>query len=108
LELETILLFAVGLAAWFWINSLQAREIAVSAGREAAEKYGLQLLDETVAMARLRFARDVMGRLRLRRTYQFEVSDTGAERLACSLVLLGNRVEALEIPPHRDNVVRLY
>jgi hypothetical protein len=108
LELETILLIAAGVAAWFWINTLQAREAAILVGRAAAEKSGLQLLDETVAMSRLRLARDAMGRLRLRRTYHFEVSDTGAERLECSLVLLGNRVEAVEIPPHRDNVVRLY
>ena len=102
------LLIAAILGGWFWIDSINARDIAVHAGRQAAERYGLQLLDETVAISRLRAARDEMGRLRLKRTYVFEVSDTGADRLPCSLTLLGKRIVAVEIPPHRDNVVRLY
>lgn len=101
------LLASVG-AAWFWLNSLNARDIAVAAGRQAAERYGLQLLDETVAISKLWAARDGYGRLRIRRTYAFEVSDTGADRLSCSITLLGKRVEALDIPPHRDNVIHLH
>jgi hypothetical protein len=101
------LLASVG-AAWFWLNSLNARDIAVAAGRQAAERYGLQLLDETVAISKLWAARDGYGRLRIRRTYAFEVSDTGADRLSCSVTLLGKRVEALDIPPHRDNVIHLH
>jgi hypothetical protein len=36
------------------------------------------------------------------------VSDTGADRLSCSITLLGKRVVSLDIPPHRDNVVQLF
>ena len=95
-------------AFWFWIDSIHARDIAVEAGRRAAENHGLQLLDETVAISRLRTARDGMGRLRLQRTYTFEVSDTGADRLSCNLTLLGKRVDSVEMPPYRDNVVQLF
>jgi hypothetical protein len=103
--LETLLLLTVIGMAWLWIDSLHARDIAVEAGRRAAENHGLQLLDETVAISRLRAARDGMGKLRLQRTYTFEVSDTGADRLSCSLTLLGKRVDAVEMPPYRDNVI---
>jgi hypothetical protein len=106
--LELYLLLACVGAAWLWLDSLSARDIAVAAGRQAADRYGLQLLDETVAISKLWAARDGFGRLRLRRTYAFEVSDTGADRLSCSITLLGKRVEALDIPPHRDNVVQLF
>lgn len=102
-----MLLTIIG-AAWFWIDSIHARDIAVEAGRRAAENHGLQLLDETVAISRLRAARDGMGRLRLQRNYSFEVSDTGADRLLCSLTLLGKQVDAVEMPPYRDNVVQLF
>lgn len=106
--LETgLLLAAIGLA-WFWLDSVQAREIAVAAGSQAAQRCGLQFLDETVALARLRAARDGEGRLRLLRTYGFEVSDTGADRLPCSITLLGKHVEAIDIPPYRDNVIPLF
>lgn len=106
--MELALLVAVIVAAWFWLDSLSARDIAVAAGRQAAEKFGLQLLDETVAISRLWAARDGYGRLRIQRTYSFEVSDTGADRLPCSLTLLGKRIERLDIPPHRDNVIPLF
>ena len=107
--MEIGLLVAIAIAAWIWLDSIKAREVAVAAGQQAAEIYGLQFLDETVAMTRLRTARNSYGRMQLKRTYGFEVSDTGVERLACSVTLLGKRVESIDIPPHRDsNVVRLY
>ncbi len=106
--MEIVLLVAIIGIAWFWLDSLHARELAVAAGKRAAEQYGLQFLDETVANSRLWAARDDNGQLRLQRTYRFEVSDTGAERLACSVTLLGDKVEKLDMPPYRDNVVQLF
>ncbi|OIQ79269.1 hypothetical protein GALL_389930 [mine drainage metagenome] len=106
--MEIMLLIAVVVIAWFWLDSLHVRDLAVEAGRRAAEQHKLQFLDESVANSRLWFARDAAGRLRLLRTYDFEVSDTGAERLACSVTLLGRRVERIEMPPYRDNVVYLH
>ncbi len=106
--METTLLIAVVVAAWFWLDSLSARDIAVAAGRQAAEKYGLQLLDDTVAISKLWVARDGYGRLKLQRTYTFEVSDTGSDRLPCSLMLLGKRIERIDVPPHRDNVIPMF
>jgi hypothetical protein len=106
--MEIGLLVMLAIFAWFWLDGIKAREIAVAAGQQAAEKYGLQFLDETVAMTKLRAGRNRSGQMQLKRTYGFEVSDTGVERLSCSVTLLGKRVEAIDIPPHLDNVVRLY
>lgn len=106
--MEIALLLGILGMAWFWLDSIRNREIAIAAGQEAAAKYQLQFLDETVALTKLRLARDGSGRLRLLRIYGFEVSDTGVERLSCSITLLGYRVETIDIPPHYDNVVRLY
>jgi hypothetical protein len=106
--MEITLLFLVIAFAWFWLASLQARETAIAAGKRAAEQYRLQFLDETVAQNRIWAARDDHGRMRIQRTYHFEVSDTGADRLTCSITLLGNRVVKLDMPPYRDNVVRLH
>ncbi len=106
--MEIALLIAAAGVAWYWLDSLHVRDLAVEAGKRAAEQYGLQFLDDTVASSRLWAARDENGHMRLQRTYRFEVSDTGAERLACSVTLLGNKVEKLDMPPYRDNIVRLY
>lgn len=87
-------------AVTLWVDSLRAREHAVAAGRAACKRYDLQLLDETVAFARLRLARDDEGRLRLRRTYTFEFSDTGNNRRQGAIVMLGARLEHLQLEPY--------
>lgn len=94
-----ILVILAGLA--FWVDSLRARERALAAGRGACERYGVQLLDETVQFARLRLARDEAGRLRLRRTYSFEFSDTGNNRRHGAIVMLGGELQDLQLEPYR-------
>jgi Protein of unknown function (DUF3301) len=93
-----IVLIVAGLV--FWIDSLRAREHALAAGRGACQRYGLQLLDETVQFARLRLARDEEGRLRLRRTYTFEFSDTGDNRRHGAIVMLGGELQDLQLEPY--------
>jgi len=98
-EGAAILVIVAGIA--FWIDSLRARERALAAGRGACERYGVQLLDETVQFARLRLARDEAGRLRLRRTYSFEFSDTGNNRRHGAIVMLGGELQDLQLEPYR-------
>jgi uncharacterized protein DUF3301 len=91
----------LGAALALWVDSLRARERAVAAGRDACARYGVQLLDETVAFARLRLARDESGRVRLRRTYVFEFTETGDNRRQGAIVMLGARLEDLRLEPYR-------
>ncbi|MDH4094707.1 MAG: DUF3301 domain-containing protein [Betaproteobacteria bacterium] len=98
---ELAALAAVLGAAALWADSLRARERAVVAGREACRRYGVQLLDDTVAIVRLRLARDDEGRLRLRRTYAFEFSETGDNRRHGAIVMLGAQLEDLQLEPYR-------
>lgn len=84
-------------AAWLWLDSLKARDAAMTATRTACEREGLQLLDDTVAIAGIRMARDGEGRLVLQRTYAFEYSDTGDNRRRGSVVLMGHRVTILNV-----------
>jgi hypothetical protein len=88
-------------ATWFWVDSLRARERAVAAGRAACARYGLQFLDETVAFVRLSPTRDEEGRLRLRRTYAFEFSDTGDNRREGVIVTLGGELADVQLEPYR-------
>ncbi len=88
------------LAVLFWLDSLKARERAVKAGRSACERYSLQVLDDTVAFARLRLARNEDGELRLARTYTFEFSDTGNNRRHGAIVMLGGDLQDLQLEPY--------
>jgi hypothetical protein len=94
---------ALACAVWLWADSLRARERAIAAGRAACARYGVQLLDETVAVAKLRLARDEDGRLRLRRIYAFEFTETGDNRRHGAIVMLGARLEDLRLEPYRMN-----
>jgi len=98
-EAGVIVLIVAG--GWFWIDSLRARERALAAGRSACERYGVQLLDQTVEFARLRLARDDGGQLRLRRTYTFEFSDTGDNRRHGAIVMLGGELQDMQLEPYK-------
>jgi len=103
---EIIGIIAIGALAWLWYDSLRAREAAVRAARAACAAEGLMLLDDTVAISNLKPARDEDGRLKLQRTYDFEYSDTGDNRLRGSVVLRGHRVLLLNVGLHAAPAVR--
>lgn len=89
-----VLLAAIG---WLWWDSMQAREAAVTAARNACNSEGLLFLDDTVGIASIKPERNAEGRLLLQRAYDFEFSDTGNNRVKGSIVMLGRRVVLLNI-----------
>ena len=91
-------------AVLFWLNSLSSRELAIQHGLDLANRCNLQLLDETVACSKLRIARNSKGQAVLQRTYAFEVSANGADRMPCHLVLLGKQLQTWHIPPYLQAV----
>lgn len=97
--LEMSALIVVVLAGWFWADSMRAREAALSAGRRACEAEGVQFLDWTVSVAKMRIGRTPDGRLRIGRIYEFEFSDTGNNRLKGSITLLGTQLISLYLSP---------
>jgi hypothetical protein len=109
IELLTLLIFIAG--GWFWTDSMRAREAALDAGRRACTAEGVQLLDWTVMLNQTRLGRDGEGRLRVKRVYEFEFSDTGNNRIKGSITLLGRELLALNLPVLAhvpSNVVQLH
>jgi len=98
-EGAAIVLIAAGI--FLWLDSLRARERALQAGRSACERYNVQFLDDTVAFARMRLARDDEGQLKIARTYTFEFSDTGNNRRHGAIVMLGGEMQDLQLEPYR-------
>ncbi len=102
LEISALALFLFG--GWFWVDSMRAREVALEAGRRACDAEGVQFLDWTVVVVKIRIGRSGDGRLRLRRIYEFEFSDTGNNRLRGSITLLGTQLIALYLAPKEGAV----
>lgn len=97
-QIAAILLLAA--LGWWWWDSMQAREVAVSAARRACRTFSTQLLDDSVVLRRLRPQRDRGGRLRLLRMYTFEFTRAGDERRTGYASVLGRHV----LDVHLDDV----
>jgi len=104
--MEVLGILALAAIAWFWLDSLKAREAAVRTAREICRSEGLILLDDTVAIAGLKPVRDDDGNLTLQRSYNFEYSDTGDNRLKGSVVMQGHRVALLNVGTRMPTTVR--
>lgn len=93
-------LIIVGAAtAWFWQDSLAARERANAAAMRACLDMGLQFLDGTVAFARIALVRSAGGWLTLRRTYVFDYTVDSIERRQGFIVLNAQRIESIGYAP---------
>lgn len=94
-----LLLPALGI--YYWWDSLRSREVASRVGRHACQQAAVQFLDETVRGRRLRLRRNSQGRLQLQRSYVFEFTSDGAQRYEGRIVLLGKRLQTVEMDIHR-------
>ncbi len=79
-----------------WLDGQRAREMALTVARQQTTRLGLQLLDESVALRRMRVVRSDRGWPAIARMFSFEFSDTGDNRRQGFVSLGPDR------PPHVD------
>lgn len=91
-------LLTLAALGWSWYHVLRLREHAIAHARRLCEQRGLQLLDDSVSLHRLRLDRRD-GALHVLREYRFETSLGGNDRQAASISLLGGRVVGENLPP---------
>lgn len=90
-------LFSFALLGWSWYHVLRLRERAVSQARQLCDRHGVQLLDDSVSLHRLR-ANWRNGALHVTREYRFDTSLDGHDRQNASITLLGDRVVGANVP----------
>jgi len=86
----------IAAGAWFWNDSLRARERMTDACRRLCRELKVQFLDESVALVYLGIARKSEGGLELMRRYAFEFSGTGQDRWQGRVTLAGQRVLSVQ------------
>ncbi|MGH8165415.1 MAG: DUF3301 domain-containing protein [Rhodanobacteraceae bacterium] len=80
-----------------WYDAMTARELALAHARRLCSEHGAQMLDQGIALQRLRpMWRG--GRPRLARGYRFELSYHGGDRHRGSLTLVGKRLADWSLP----------
>jgi len=92
-----LLLFAIAVAIWLWMDALGARERAIRFGRQLCREAGVQLLDQTVSLSRVRIRR-VDGLPTIVRRYGFDISLDGSDRHRGHLDLEGHALGAWSLP----------
>ena len=90
-------LFMAGAAAAWWYHVLRLRERVTAHARHLCERQGLQLLDDSVALRRLRI-RWRHGAPRIIREYRFDTSLGGNDRRTASLILHGDHIVGASVP----------
>ena len=85
---------------WFWLNSIRVLEIARNAGKQACIRAEVQFLDDTVAGIGIKLVRNQSGRRVLQRTYRFEYSETGNNRIEGKVIMLGETVDLVTMHPY--------
>lgn len=98
---EILTLLALGGAVAWWLDAIRTKEIARQAGRQACDDAGVEFLDDTVVLTRLRLRRDSRGQLRIYREYRFEFASDGTRRYDGNMALLGKRVNGINLEPYR-------
>ncbi len=83
-------------SAWFWSDSLKARERMLETCARLCRDSRLQFLDETVTLASLRLGRSAAGWPQFIRLYLFEFSGTGQDRWQGRATLAGQRVISVQ------------
>jgi len=89
------------LAFMYWFNAQKAKEIALGAARDHCHAMDVQMLDGYVALNGIWLKRDKLRKMQLRRSFLFEFSSTGNERYNGTVLMLGRRIESIDMEPYR-------
>jgi len=86
---DIVYLIALCLFIWFWLDSRRAHEFALGLSRHFCEQKQISLLDESVALDKMRLRRDDAGRMQIERSYLFEYTAHDEHRRQGRLTLHG-------------------
>ena len=102
MALSTLALFAflVG-GAWFWYDTLAAREQANAVAAETCRSQGVQFLHDTVVFQKLRLVRGANRNWTIERVYLFEftAASLAYRRQSGFIVMHGRRVASVGLSP---------
>ena len=95
--LELFSLLGLVLVAIYWSDALRSLDNARVAGRRACDDAGVQFLDDSVALTRLRVRRDARGSPGFWREYRFEFSTDGTDRHPGHVIVHGRQTLQLSL-----------
>ena len=91
--LSILFLLLLAFIAWFWFDSVRAKEKAMHASSLACQEIQAQFLDQTASLKSIKFTRDKHGRLMFRRSYDFDFSLDRQQRYQGHVMMQGLEVQ---------------
>lgn len=88
-------LILLGLAGWYWSEARRIHEYAVKLVKESCKQHEVQLLDATIRLQSWRIYLDRS--FYIQRTYRFEISADGQQRLFGWIILHSDRARELQL-----------
>ncbi|MEO5326803.1 MAG: DUF3301 domain-containing protein [Magnetococcus sp. THC-1_WYH] len=85
---------------WVWFASMRAREKSHETARELCKSMGVELLDDTVALSYMGLKRNDMGRLVLKRVYDFKYLEGEMTLRHGAIILSGYTLESCLVDIH--------
>lgn len=94
-------LFIACTAVWYWWRAKAIKDFVLQAAGNYCKTMDVLLLDDAVYLRGLWFKRDSEGALRVWRRFLFDFTSTGDERYTGRVIMLGQRIQHMELDPHR-------
>lgn len=98
-ELLFVGFIVVAVAFWWYTNEL--KQFAYRVARRRCDEDGVQFLDDSVMLSRVRLQRNETGGMVLQCRYSFEFATVGDTRYHGDLIFLGRTLMHVEMEPHR-------
>jgi len=99
--MEWLILIIISAVVWIWWEGLGAKELAHAEAKNLCIHSDVLLLDDTVALRRLRLSRHRSGKIGFYRRFVFEFTSDGDERYKGYIDMLGNQILQTHMEPYR-------
>ena len=99
--LYLLLIFIVGVLFSVWWNTQGIKQIALRLIKQRCEELGVQFLDDSLVLKRLRVGGLKAGRLVATRTFTYEFATDGDERYGGEIEMTGRRCDSISMDPYR-------
>jgi len=88
-------------ALTYWWHAAGIKQLALQATKQHCRTAGVQLLDQSIALAGISIRRDARGKPRLERHFRFEFASLGDERYPGLTIMRGKQCHHIELAAHR-------
>ena len=92
-----LFLFFLAILAWFWFDSVRAKEKAMLSSARACEEIQAQFLDQTASLKSIKLSRNKQGRVIFQRVYNFDFSYDREKRHQGQVTMNGLIVQEIQL-----------